>query len=118
MQVPLAVSPKPARIAGAAARKRPSALVPLYVSFSILQVLDVHSTTRAVDNGAAEVNPVMKHVAGSAAAMLAVKAAMTAGVVYATERVWKRHRAAAVIFMIGANSAMSWAVHRNYVNGR
>jgi hypothetical protein len=93
---------------------RPGTLVPLYVSFGVLQVLDSHSTTRALERGAVEANPVMKGVAGNQTAMLAVKGAGTAGVVYVTEKMWKKNRAAAVIFMVATNSAMAWVVQRNY----
>src|SRR5690349_8127822 len=67
-------------------QQRPAALVPLYVSFASLQALDAHSTTRALDRGAVEANPLMKGLAGNTAGLFAVKAAATAGVVYSAER--------------------------------
>jgi hypothetical protein len=94
--------------------ERPNALIPLYVSFGVLQLLDSHSTARALQLGAVEANPVMKGVAGNQAAMLAVKGAGTAGVIYATEKMWKKNRAAAIIFMAATNTAMAWVVQRNY----
>lgn len=100
--------------AAATGAERPGALIPLYVSFGVLQVLDSHSTTRALQLGAVEANPVMKGVAGNQAAMLAVKGVGTAGVIYATEKMWKKNRAAAVVFMVASNSAMAWVVQRNY----
>ena len=96
------------------AARRPSALMPLYVSFASLQVLDVHSTRRALGYGAVEANPVMRGVTGSSAGMLALKAAGTAGVFLASEKMWKRNKAAAVIFMVAANSAMAVVVQHNY----
>jgi hypothetical protein len=93
---------------------RPASLVPLYVSFGVLQVLDSHSTTRALQRGAVEANPVMKGIAGNQTAMVAVKGAGTAGVILVTEKMWKKNRAAAVIFMVASNSAMAWVVQRNY----
>ena len=95
-------------------QQRPAALVPLYVSFASLQALDAHSTTRALDRGAVEANPLMKGLAGNTAGMFAVKAAATAGVVYSAERIWKRNKTAAVLFMVAANSAMGWVVQHNY----
>lgn len=95
-------------------QRRPSALVPLYVSFASLQALDAHSTARALDRGAVEANPMMKGLAGNTAGMLAVKAAATTGVVYSAERIWKRNKTAAVLFMVAANSAMGWVVQHNY----
>jgi hypothetical protein len=94
--------------------ERPGGLMPLYVSLATLQVLDVHSTQRALARGGVEANPLMKNVAGNSARLLAVKAAGTAGVVYASEKMWKKNRAAAVIFMAATNSAMAWVVQHNY----
>ncbi|HXW04272.1 MAG TPA: DUF5658 family protein [Vicinamibacterales bacterium] len=93
---------------------RPAALLPLYVSFGALQALDAHSTSRALSNGAVEANPAMRPFTGSTAGMLAVKAAATTGIIYASERMWKRNRTAAVVFMVAANSAMIWVVQHNY----
>jgi hypothetical protein len=97
-----------------ARQPRPGALVPLYASFATLQVLDAHSTSRALDRGAVEANPVMKGLAGNPTALLALKAAGTAGVIFASERMWKKNRTAAVLFMVAANSAMAWVVQHNY----
>jgi hypothetical protein len=88
--------------------------MPLYVSFASLQVLDAHATKSALDRGAVEANPVMRGFTGSPAGMLAVKAAGTAGVVWASERMWRRNKAAAVVFLVAANSAMGWVVQHNY----
>jgi hypothetical protein len=46
--------------------------------------------------------------------MLAIKAAGTVGVVWASERMWRRNKAAAVVFLVAANSAMGWVVQHNY----
>jgi len=99
---------------GRARERRPDALVPLYVSFSALQVLDIHSTTRAIDRGAIEANPVVRGVVGNQAGLVALKAAGTAGLIYASEKMWKRNRTASIIFMVAANSAMAWVVQNNY----
>lgn len=94
--------------------ERPAALMPLYVSFAALQVFDAHSTTRAIRRGASEANPVMRGLADKPAGMLAVKAAGTAGVIYAGEKLWRRNRTAAVVFMLAANSGLAWVVQHNY----
>ncbi len=94
--------------------ERPPALMPLYVSFAALQVFDAHSTTRAIRRGASEANPVMRGLADKPAGMLAVKAAGTAGVIYAGEKMWRRNKTAAVVFMLAANSALAWVVQHNY----
>ena len=96
------------------APRRPGGLLPLYVSFASLQALDAHSTTRALDRGAVEANPLMRGLAGHPVGMFAVKAAATAAVVYSAERIWKKNKAAAVIFMVAANSGMAWVVQHNY----
>ena len=110
---PAPSSPNTAEV-GRARERRPDALVPLYVSFSALQVLDIHSTTRAIDRGAVEVNPVLRGVVGNQAGLVALKAAGTAGLIYASEKMWKRNRTASIIFMVAANSAMAWVVQNNY----
>jgi Domain of unknown function (DUF5658) len=94
--------------------QRPAALVPLYISFGVLQGLDGHSTFRALESGAVEANPLMKGVADSAVGMAAVKVAAGAGVIFATERMWKRNKVAAVLFMTATNSAMAWVVQHNH----
>ena len=94
--------------------QRPDALMPLYLTYATLQALDVHSTLRALDRGAVEANPLMKNLTESPASLVAVKAASAAGVLYTTEQLWKRNPAAAVVFMIAANSAMAWVVQNNY----
>ena len=93
---------------------RPGALVPLYVSFSALQVLDMHSTAGALGRGAVEANPVVRPFAGNPYGMVAVKAAGTAGVILASEQMWKKNKAAAVVFMLTSNAAMTWVVQHNY----
>lgn len=99
---------------GLAPQRRPGALFPLYASFGTLQILDTHSTSRAINSGAVEANPVMKGIAGNEIALMAVKAAGTAGVFFASEKLWKKKRSAAVIFMIAANAGMVWVVQNNY----
>jgi hypothetical protein len=94
--------------------RRPGALVPLYVSFSALQVLDTHSTWRALNHGAVEANPLVRGVAGSRIGMLSLKAAGTTGIIYASEKMWKRNKAASIALMFAANSAMGWVVQNNY----
>jgi hypothetical protein len=105
---PASMAPDPS------AHRRPVALIPLYASFVTLQALDLHSTHYALGRGAVEANPLMNTFAGNEAGLMAVKAAGTAGVIFASERMWSRNKAAAVVFMIAANSAMAWVVQHNY----
>jgi hypothetical protein len=94
--------------------RRPAPLLPLYASFVTLQVLDAHSTWRALDRGAVEANPLMRGIVTNEVGLVAIKAAGTAGVILASERIWKTNRAAGVLFLIAANSAMVWVVQHNY----
>jgi len=105
----------PAKAGSRRKSTRPAALVPLYASFGALQALDYASTTRALQSGnAREANPMMSGIVGNRAAFVAVKAAATAGVIYAGERMWKKNRVAAVIFVAALNGAMTAVVARNY----
>jgi hypothetical protein len=113
--VPAVTSPMFAPPAVARAEQhRPGALVPLYASFGALQILDTRSTLQALDRGGVEANPVMKGIVSHRVALFAVKAAATTGVIVATEKMWKKNRTAAVIFMLATNSAMAWVVEHNY----
>jgi hypothetical protein len=94
--------------------RRPGALVPLYASFAAFQVVDAQSTLHALSRGGVEANPIMKGIAGKPVALVAVKAAATTGVIVASEKMWKKNRTAAVVFMLAANSAMAWVVQNNY----
>jgi len=96
------------------ATQRPKALVPLYLSFAGLQVVDVHSTWRATNAGAVEVNPLLKGPGEGPIGLLAVKAAGTAALVGVTEHLYKRNRTAAVLLMVASNAAMTCVVQHNY----
>ena len=96
-------------------RPRPVALVPMYASFVTLQVLDYHSTTSAVSQGIArEANPLVRPVVEHPAGFIMLKAGATAGIILASERMWKKHPVGAVVFMFAANSAMAVVVAHNY----
>jgi hypothetical protein len=94
--------------------ERPAALLPLYVTFAALQVLDAHSTLRATSGGAAERNPFVQPVAAHPGAMIALKAATAGATITLTERLWRRHRAAAIALMIGTNIGYAAIVASNY----
>jgi Domain of unknown function (DUF5658) len=96
-----------------------SALVegkPLYGSLIGLQALDLESTIRAIGSGAGrESNPMLQSVVGRPAALLAVKAGASGLIIFACERLRKeKHPAAAVVLMIGINSAYAIVVAHNY----
>jgi Domain of unknown function (DUF5658) len=95
-------------------QRRPAALIPLYASFVTLEALDIHSTRSALARGAVEANPAMRGLTGSSLGMVTVKAAGTAGLIFASEKMWRKNKAAAVVLMIATNSAMAWVVEHNY----
>jgi Domain of unknown function (DUF5658) len=97
-----------------AAAKRPSPLVPMYVSFAALEGLDYTSTTKALASGAGrEANPVMGAIVGNRAAFFAVKAGTAAATIWMAERMWKKHPVRAVIVMGVLNGAMGTVVAHN-----
>ena len=101
--------------ARSAASARPKILTSLYVSYGSLQVLDVHSTSRALASGSGrEANPALRGIAGNPAALIAVKAATAGATIWATEKLRKKHRAAAIGFMAALNSFMAVVVAHNY----
>jgi hypothetical protein len=89
-------------------------LVPLYASFVALQALDAHSTLRALDAGATEVNPLMGGIARKPAALLAVKAGVAASTIYLVEKVRMKSRGAAIALMATLNSVYATIVAHNY----
>lgn len=116
---PVASADAPAQtpVASASRRKtsRPPVLVPLYAGFATVQALDYASTTRALAGGRArEANPVMGGIVGNRAAFIGVKAAATAAVILAGEKMWKKNRVAAVVFVAALNGAVSAVVAKNY----
>jgi hypothetical protein len=92
-----------------------SAVLPsLYVSTAVMQALDVHSTLRALDRGAAEGNPLMSGLTKNRGAFIATKAAVAAGTIFATRQIGKRNKVAAVATLIAINSAYALVVRHNY----
>ena len=93
---------------------RPVLLTTLYGAFVGLQVLDVDSTMRAVRSGAGqEANPALRRIGSPA--LFAMKAGTTASIILASERLRKDHHPlAAVMLMIGANSAYAMITAHNY----
>ena len=89
--------------------------MPLYASLGVLQALDVHSTSLGLAAGGREVNPVMEPIVRNRAAFIGVKAATTAGVVWASERLWrKQNRKAAVVLPALTNIGLAAVVAHNY----
>ena len=89
-------------------------LVPLYISAAALQMMDVHSTRRALALGHAEGNPFMSGIASNTPAFVAVKAATAASVILLSEKLRKRNRVAAIGLMVAVNAATAAVVAHNY----
>jgi hypothetical protein len=98
----------------APAQRKAGILVPLYVSFAALQVLDAHSTMRALSVGATEGNPLMAGLAGKPAAFVAVKAGLAASTIFLAEKLRARSRRGAVALMAVLNSVYATIVAHNY----
>ena len=77
--------------------------------FIAAQVADWHSTKVAIDHGAVEANPVMR---GSDTKRLALKAGMTAGIVWATSHL-SRTRPTAAKWMLYVASGLTAGVAAN-----
>jgi hypothetical protein len=107
-------TPPAATTAANPSETRPVVLAPLYITFAGLQILDAHSTLLASNLGAREANPVVRSMLGSPPALIATKAGVTASAIFASERLWKRNKAAAILMMAGLNSVYAAVVAHNY----
>jgi Domain of unknown function (DUF5658) len=99
-------------------RSRMSWTTPLLVSLQAAtiatQMLDVHSTLQAVKAGGVEANPMMGSLVQNRAAFIGVKAAMGAGMVFATHRFGKENKVGAIIAAAAINSAYLVIANHNY----
>ena len=89
-------------------------LIPLFASYAVLQALDIDSTRRALNAGATEQNPLMRPIVSSTPAMIAFKAAATAGTLVIANRLAKQNRVAGYLLMFALNSAYIYVVANNY----
>jgi len=115
-----AVEARPNAIQGSSASldmRRPAPLPALYASTVLLQALDAHSTLTAIEHGAHEANPLIQDVAAHPGALVAVKAGMTAGIIYLAEKNWRRNRVAVVVMMAVVNAVQAIIVLHNYKVG-
>ena len=58
-------------------------------------------------------NPLVRPVAGNPWAMTAVKSASTAASIYVAERLWRKHRVAAVALMVASTVLIGAVVGQN-----
>lgn len=113
--VVMTVDQLPVAFNGEYPRQQPSTLMrSLYVSTAVMQALDVHSTLRALDNGAIENNPLMTQVSRNKTAFIALKAGVALSTVMAARHMSKRNKVAAALTLIAINSAYAMVVNHNY----
>jgi hypothetical protein len=94
--------------------KRPGLLPVLYGSYAGLQVMDIVSTRRAIAAGAREANPLMQQ--GGMAGTIALKAASGAGMIFVSEKMWKKHRVGAIALVAAMNGVSAAVVSHNNRN--
>ena len=96
------------------APRRPLLLPGLYAGTAMLQGYDAYSTLTALKAGGTEANPVMRGVAKSPAAFVALKAGVTLASIMGAEQMWRdNHRVAAVAMMVVSNGMMAMVARHN-----
>ena len=93
--------------------ERPAALVPLYLTFARLQVVDIHSTVVAVNSGGREANPIVRN-SWNPTGIFLLKTGTAAGVMLISEKMWPHNRTAAIVTMVALNSAYLTIAATNY----
>lgn len=93
-----------------------SMMTSLYATTAAMQMMDVHSTLKAINVGAIEANPLMSGLVKNRAAFLTTKAAMAAATIYATHKMAKNNKLGAALTLIAINSAYAMIVKNNYRN--
>ena len=110
------VAPLQAWTPPSASTTRPAALPVLYASLGVLQAFDIYSTSRALNAGAREANPISAQLAPNTGAMIGIKAAATAGTIFFAERLWRKNKVAAVVLMASINGATAAVSMHNMRN--
>jgi uncharacterized protein DUF5658 len=96
-------------------KQTPRGLLPaLYAGNIALQVMDTHSTFRALDAGLVESNPMMRWTTDHPVAFVSMKAAATATTILVAEKIRKKYPRRAALFMAGVNTAYAFVVLHNY----
>jgi hypothetical protein len=101
------------RVAAPESAHRPKALIPLYVSMAALLASDAASTRSGLAAGAREANPLAAPFAGSTVGLAVMKVGVAASMIYASERLWKRNRKAAVLMLVITNVGYAAVVSNN-----
>ena len=101
-----------------APRTAERALRSLYLTTATMQMLDVHSTVKALNRGAVEANPLMSGLVKNRTAFVAAKAGVAALTIYAAKRMARNNKVGAIAAMVAINSAYAMIVSNNYRNAR
>jgi hypothetical protein len=83
-------------------------------SFIALQAADLHSTFLAIGRGGREINPLLRPLADSPAAMLATKGGMAAFTVYVNERLRRKKPRGALALMVAESTFYAIIAAHNY----
>jgi len=94
--------------------KLPTYDLALYASFATLQMLDAHSTTRALAADYREGNAIMAGIAGNKAALFAVKGAAAAATIAVAYKLSRKRPMLATCLMVALNSVSAVVVAHNY----
>lgn len=89
-------------------------LVPLYISFASLQMLDALSTLRTLRAGGVEQNPLLRGFAHKPAALVAFKAGTAVSTIALVDITRNRNRVGAIVLMAALNSFYVAVVAHNY----
>lgn len=89
-------------------------MMALYASTIAVQAMDLHSTMTGIKAGASEGNPLMGGATKNAAVFIGVKAAVTAGTIFAAQKLAKRNKPAAIAMLVAINSAYAMIAVHNY----
>jgi hypothetical protein len=108
--VPVAPSEAVAKAWAKEAGTSSTAVRTLFVTYGVVQGLDMASTMAARNRGAVEANPLMQ---GSYGKGIAMKAAMGAVTIFAVRAIEKKSRKAAVITMIALNVGTAAIIANN-----
>jgi len=90
----------------------------LSASALAMQAFDVDSTIRSKTRGGVETNPLMAPLSDNRMAFLAVKTGGMAAVLYATHRLAKHNKLAAVATLVAVNASYVFIVRNNYAIAR
>ena len=114
---PAGIIAPPARVVIERRLSDPAFLKKLYVGYAALQIGDVITTTRAINRGAREGNPMISNFAHSPAALIGLKAAASVGMVIAIEKLRQEHPVAASVTMIAINATLAAVTINNATVG-